>query len=139
MSPSSVPRRACSARFSVARRLRGRADVMRRAFFTVDMEPDCPPLRAGWRGIDEGAPRLMELLARHDIPATLFVTGALVRRSPDLVRAWAERGHELGCHGDAHVRFSTLAPHAAHADLARATESLSRFGPVRSFRAPNLD
>ena len=110
-----------------------------RAYFTVDMEPDCPPYMAGWRGIDEGAPQLFSLLRRHSIPATLFITGALVRRDPELIRRWADDGHELGCHGDAHVRFSTLAPHAAYEDLRRATDSLQQLGPVRSFRAPNLD
>jgi peptidoglycan-N-acetylglucosamine deacetylase len=109
------------------------------ACFTVDMEPDCPPYLSGWRGIDEGAPALLALLGRHRIPSTMFVTGALVRRDPDRVRAWAEAGHELGCHGDAHVRYSLQSRPAAYEDLARATETLSRFGPVRSFRAPNLD
>ena len=109
------------------------------AYFTVDMEPDCPPYLSGWRGVDEGAPALFSLLARRSIPATLFLTGALVRRNPDQVRAWAEAGHDLGCHGDAHVRFSRQSPEAAYADLARATETLSRYTEVRSFRAPNLD
>jgi peptidoglycan/xylan/chitin deacetylase (PgdA/CDA1 family) len=111
-----------------------------RACFTVDMEPDCPPFLSGWRGIDEGAPRLFALLRRWSIPATLFVTGALVRRDPGQVHAWADEGHELGCHGDAHVRFSTMAPAAALDDLRRATDTLARLGgPPRSFRAPNLD
>jgi peptidoglycan/xylan/chitin deacetylase (PgdA/CDA1 family) len=110
-----------------------------RACFTVDMEPDCPPYLSGWRGVDEGAPKLFELLRRWAIPSTLFVTGALVRRDPDRVRAWAADGHELGCHGDAHVRFSTMAPQAAFDDLRRATDALSALGTVRSFRAPNLD
>ncbi len=110
-----------------------------RVYFTVDMEPDCPPYLSGWRGIDEGAPRLMDLLERWSIPATLFVTGALARRKPEQVRDWIARGHELGCHGDAHVRLATMSTRAAREDLARATETLSRFARVRSFRAPNLD
>ena len=110
-----------------------------RVYFTADMEPDCPPFLDGWRGIDEGAPRLMTLLSRWSVPATLFVTGALARRNPEAVRDWVDRGHELACHGDAHVRLSTMSHADAVRDLERATSTLRAFADVRSFRAPNLD
>jgi len=110
-----------------------------RAYFTVDVEPDCPPYLRGWRGVDEGMPRLLALLERHAIPATLFTTGTVARRDPARVRDWVARGHELACHGDTHVRLSRLSHAAAHEDLRRATETLKALAPVRSFRAPNLD
>lgn len=112
---------------------------MRNAYFTVDMEHDCPPYLSGWRGIDEGAPVLLDLLARHAVPSTMFLTGAVMRRDEGRVRQWASAGHELACHGDAHIRYSKLAPAAAIDNLARATETLSRLAEVRCFRAPNLD
>lgn len=113
--------------------------MRKKLYFTVDMEPDCPPYLNGWRGIDEAAPRLLALLRHWSVPAALFVTGELARRNPDLVQAWADDGHAIGCHSDAHVRLSTLSPGAAYEDLARATETLRALVPVDMFRAPNLD
>ena len=40
---------------------------------TVDVEPDCPPYLTGWRGVEEGLPRLLALLADEGVTATFFV------------------------------------------------------------------
>ncbi len=112
---------------------------MPKVYFTVDVEPDCPPFLWTHRGVDEGCPRLLDLFAKHGVVATLFCTGAVARRSPDAVRRWLAEGHELGCHGDEHVRLSSVPLAEAYEDVARATETLSRFAPQRCFRAPNLD
>ena len=34
-----------------------------RVSFTVDLEPDCPPYLWTWRGVEEGMPRLLAMLA----------------------------------------------------------------------------
>jgi peptidoglycan/xylan/chitin deacetylase (PgdA/CDA1 family) len=106
---------------------------------TVDVEHDCPPFLTSYRGIESGIPRLLALLAEEGVPGTFFTTGDVARRFPDTVRRIVDSGHELGCHGDTHTRFSALAPPAAKAEIERATETLRPFYPVRSFRAPNLD
>jgi biofilm PGA synthesis N-glycosyltransferase PgaC len=41
-------------------------------------------------------PRLLGLLAEHDVPATFFVTGALAVRRDELVRQVADAGHSVG-------------------------------------------
>ena len=107
---------------------------MPKVYFTVDVEPDCPPFLWTHRGVDEGCPRLLDLFAKHGVVATLFCTGAVARRSPDAVRRWLAEGHELGCHGDEHVRLSSVPLAEAYEDVARATETLSRFAPPRASR-----
>src|SRR5882757_896548 len=43
-----------------------------------------------------GVPRLLELLAHLDVPATFFVPGWVAERHPRMVRAIAAGGHEIG-------------------------------------------
>ena len=41
-------------------------------YITVDVEPDCPPYMWTWRGMEEGMPRLLQLLDTEKVPVTLF-------------------------------------------------------------------
>lgn len=106
---------------------------------TVDMEHDCPPFLSTYLGIEQGTPRLLALLAQEGVPATFFTTGDVARRYPQVVQAIVAAGHELGCHGDTHRRFSRLDRDAAREEIRDATRTLRQFYPVTSFRAPNLD
>lgn len=108
-------------------------------FFTVDVEPDCPPYLHGWRGVTEGLPQLLDLLAGEKVPATFFVTGQTAERFPDTVHELVTAGHELGCHGHSHGRFGTMDRAQAELELSKASSVLRRFGPTTAFRAPNLD
>lgn len=107
-------------------------------YLTVDVEPDCPPFLWTWRGIDEGMPRLLDLLARHGVTATFFTTGNVARRSPGIVRALLGAGHELASHGMTHRAFDQLDADVARWELAESARVLRAFGPVVSFRAPYL-
>lgn len=107
-------------------------------YLTVDVEPDCPPFLWTWRGIDEGAPRLLELLARRGVPATFFTTGAVARRSPALVARILEEGHELASHGVTHRAFDRLDMDTARWEIEESARILREHAPIRSFRAPYL-
>ena len=112
---------------------------MHRVSITVDFEPDCPPyLSSTFRGIEEGAPRLLELFAELGVRATYFTTGEVATRYPDAVRALVAAGHELGCHGVTHTAFDTLDAHAARWEIEQSVRLLRTFAPVSSFRAPYL-
>ena len=45
---------------------------------------------------------LLDLLDRHRVPATFFVTGRNARNHPELIRKIKERGHDLGSHSFGH-------------------------------------
>ena len=73
----------------------------------------------------EGTPAVLAELERRGARATFFLVGEQVRRSPDVARAIADAGHEIGMHGDRHVlllrrRVGTLAY-----DLDRAAETIA--------------
>src|SRR5215471_6558269 len=106
---------------------------------TIDLEHDCPPYLKTYRGVTDGTPPFLNLLREEGVQGTFFTTGDVARRFPDIVRTIVDDGHELGCHGDTHARFSTLAPEAARQELERSSATLRSFDEVVSFRAPNLD
>ena len=82
---------------------------------------------------------VLELLARHDVKVTFFILGNLAERYPGMVRAVAEAGHEIGCHGYTHEMVSTLTPQRLTSDLTRARKLLQDLSgqPVSGFRAPS--
>jgi peptidoglycan/xylan/chitin deacetylase (PgdA/CDA1 family) len=106
--------------------------------WTVDVEHDCPPFLTTTRGIDEGMPRLLELFEQEQVRGTFFITGDIARRFPATVAAIRDGGHEIGCHGDTHTPFDTLDEATARSEIQASSAVLREFGPVTSFRAPNL-
>jgi peptidoglycan/xylan/chitin deacetylase (PgdA/CDA1 family) len=109
-----------------------------RVALTVDMEPDCPPFLWTWRGVTEGAPRLLELFGREAIPVTWFTTGETARLHPEAVRAVVDAGHELACHGVSHQRFDWMSRDSARWEIQESTRRLRDFAEITSFRAPYL-
>lgn len=105
---------------------------------TVDAEPDCPPYLRGWRGMEEGAPQLLDLFAGEGVPATFFTTGDAARRHPALVQRMVADGHELASHGMTHRPFPTLSAAEAEAEIRETSALLREHAPVTAFRAPNL-
>lgn len=82
---------------------------------------------------------LLELLDRAGVLATCFVLGWVARRHPRLVHALHAHGHEVACHGDAHVPIFKQAPATFAQDIRRAKDSLEDLigAPVRGYRAPS--
>jgi peptidoglycan/xylan/chitin deacetylase (PgdA/CDA1 family) len=89
-------------------------------------------------GPSEGTPRILEILARHQAPATFFQCGVNVERLPSIAREVREAGHEIGNHSHTHPLFCFRSPGFIAADLARAQAAIERhtgFRPVW-YRAP---
>lgn len=104
----------------------------------MDLEPDCPPFLRGFRGVDEGMPRLLEVLDTLGVRATFFTTGEVAQRSPALVQALVDADHELACHGMTHRAFPDLSEAEARWEITESAAILRAFAPVDSFRAPYL-
>ena len=108
------------------------------ASFTCDLEPDCPPYLKGFRGVEEGLPKLLALLEARSIRATFFTTGEVAQKYPEAVRAVLAGGHELGCHGMSHTAFTSMSKDEARAEIVQSASILREYAPVTSFRAPYL-
>ena len=112
---------------------------MTRVSISVDFEPDCPPyLSSTFRGIERGAPALLDLFGALGVSATYFTTGQVAERFPGAVRALADAGHELACHGVTHTAFDTLDERTARWEITESAERLRDVAAVTSFRAPYL-
>jgi peptidoglycan/xylan/chitin deacetylase (PgdA/CDA1 family) len=95
------------------------------------LEPYVPT--ALWRGgpgaphialtFDDGpdprdTPRLLDILAKRGVTATFFQLGERAERRPELVRAVADAGHQIGMHGYRHRPFPLEAPQVLRRHLA---------------------
>jgi polysaccharide deacetylase family protein (PEP-CTERM system associated) len=81
---------------------------------------------------------LLALLDELNAHATFFVLGMAARAHPQLLEPIVQRGHEIGCHGDAHRPVHTQTPDEFAADLraAKATiAALTGRTPI-GYRAP---
>jgi peptidoglycan/xylan/chitin deacetylase (PgdA/CDA1 family) len=89
-------------------------------------------------GPSESTPRLLELLERHQAPATFFCCGENVRRLPGVAREIVQAGHEIGNHADSHARLSLRSTAFIREEVLRAQRTISEATGVapRLFRAP---
>jgi len=74
--------------------------------------------------------QLFETLSRGGHRATVFFLGWIARRYPQLVREAAARGHEVGVHGDLHLRADEMSGPEFRDDLRRAKDSVEEAGGV---------
>jgi peptidoglycan/xylan/chitin deacetylase (PgdA/CDA1 family) len=98
-------------------------------------------LSQGQYGNRQGIPRILEILKRHDVPASFFVPAVVALLYPDEQRRVIAEGHEIGIHGWIHERNSVL-PLAAERDLQlRSADTLARIAGVRpvGIRTPSWD
>jgi polysaccharide deacetylase family protein (PEP-CTERM system associated) len=81
---------------------------------------------------------LLALLDELQAKATFFVLGMAARAHPDLVRRVAAAGHEIGCHGDAHLPVHSQTPEELGRDLRAATDTIQALTgqTPRGYRAP---
>jgi polysaccharide deacetylase family protein (PEP-CTERM system associated) len=70
--------------------------------------------------------------------ATFFVLGYVAERHPELVRAIAAAGHEIGTHGYSHTLIYQQTPDVFQEELARSNRILEELAgkPVIGHRAP---
>lgn len=85
--------------------------------------------------------RILETLARHDIPATFFVPGVSALLHPEEIRGYAEAGHEIGIHGWIHERNMLLAGDDERELQLRAADTLEQVCGTRpvGIRTPSWD
>jgi len=90
-------------------------------------------------GPDPGiTPRVLDLLGRHGIFATFFVTGEKAARHPGIIREILARGHSIGNHSFSHMPLLMLkGMRTLRREIKAAQTILGRFGIVPLvFRPP---
>ncbi len=100
--------------------------------------------RADWDSlpcrIEANTDRILALLDKAGVHATMFTLGWVAERYPQVVRRIVAAGHELASHGHGHQRVDEIGEAAFRADLIRARGLLEDIGgvAVRGYRAPTF-
>lgn len=85
-----------------------------------------------------GIPKILQLLRRHEVKATFFVTGWSIDAHPASCEAILAGGHEIAHHGYLHLRPDTADEATRIEEMDRALEAMKRvLGIVPAgYRAP---
>ena len=88
-----------------------------------------------------GVPRIMDVLRRHDVPASFFMPAVCAQIDPDETRRLVDAGHEVGLHGWIHENNSLLDAATERDLILRARDVLADLiGEVPvGFRSANWD
>jgi peptidoglycan/xylan/chitin deacetylase (PgdA/CDA1 family) len=124
---------------TIAREASPRRRRRRRRF--PALERLSPPARKVVLTFDDGpdadTPAVLDVLDELRISAAFFLLGEQVERLPELARAVAARGHEVGLHGSRHFRHD-LRPREGAADIRDGLSQLRAAigSPPRWYRPP---
>ncbi|OHB54857.1 MAG: hypothetical protein A2Y12_05450 [Planctomycetes bacterium GWF2_42_9] len=117
---------------------------------SFDMETDIGSWTPFYDGLVYGTPRILEILAKSEVPATFFFTAEAAKLHPDVVKNVDEAGHEIGCHSLCHETLGDeiipipglkpVLPEECYHRLSLATQILQDVlgKKITSFRAPRL-
>ena len=99
------------------------------------------PISRGEYGARVGLPRILDVLARHEVRATFFVPGHTADVYPEAVEAIHRRGHEIAAHGYLHETPVGLALEQEIALFERAESAIQRRigSRPRGYRSPAWD
>jgi peptidoglycan/xylan/chitin deacetylase (PgdA/CDA1 family) len=117
-------------------------DVQPESAAEIDIGNTSRPLVA--LTFDAGGPsaptaRILDVLAKHQVHSTFFITGEWAQQNPDLVRRIHSDGHEMGNHSMHHPNLQTLSDQGVCTELSQAEEvisSLTRATTRPYFRPP---
>ena len=99
------------------------------------------PISRGEFGPHVGAPRILDLLARHGIRTSWYIPGHTLETYPEACRSVAEAGHEIGHHGWTHRPPATLTREEEERELVRANEAIRKLTGrcALGYRSPSWD
>jgi peptidoglycan/xylan/chitin deacetylase (PgdA/CDA1 family) len=83
-------------------------------------------------------PRLLDLLAAHNVRATFFMIGSFAHQQPELVRRVLAAGHLIGNHSWSHPNLAITPAARVNQELTRTRDALQQItgAPIRFFRPP---
>lgn len=77
---------------------------------------------AAWGNEDTAT--LLEILKKHDVRVTFFMTGGWIEKYPDDVKAIAAAGHDLGNHSENHKQMSKLSKEECVQEIMKPHEKV---------------
>lgn len=94
---------------------------------------------AAWGNDDTQA--ILDILKKHDLHVTFFMTGGWVKEYPDDVKAIQAAGHDLGNHSENHKNMSQLSDEECKEEILKVHEKVKELTGVEMqlFRPPYGD
>jgi len=79
---------------------------------------------------------VLDVVYRHNVSSTFFITGSYAEAHPEMVKLMA--GREIACHGYSHTAFTKMTEEEARSEMVRCREVLEKLSgrEVVGFRAP---
>ncbi|HBI72405.1 MAG TPA: chitooligosaccharide deacetylase [Lachnospiraceae bacterium] len=90
---------------------------------------------------NEDTRNILDILAKHNIKVTFFMTGGWVNKYPDDVKAIAAAGHDLGNHSENHKQMSRLSKEECVEEIMKPHNRVKELTGVemKLFRPPYGD
>ena len=90
---------------------------------------------------NEDTAQILEILKKHDVRVTFFMTGGWIEKYPDDVKAIAADGHDLGNHSENHKQMSQLSKEQCIEELMKPHKKVKELTGVEMtlFRPPYGD
>jgi len=81
---------------------------------------------------------IMEILDKHEIKTTFFMTGEWVEKYPDCVKTLVEKGHDLGNHSASHPDMTKLSKEKQREEILKVHEQVKELTgyEMELFRPP---
>lgn len=73
---------------------------------------------------NEDTKQIMEILKKHDVKVTFFMTGGWVEKYPDDVKMILAEGHDLGNHSENHKNMSQISDSEKEQELMKVHEKV---------------
>ena len=74
----------------------------------------------------EDFPRIMDVLDKHKVKVTFFMTGGWVEDNPDCVKELVKRGHDLGNHSEHHYDMTTISQEEKDSELKTVHDKVKK-------------
>lgn len=83
-------------------------------------------------------PKLLDILASHEVRATFFLLGERAKSAPEIVQRMVTAGHIVGNHSWDHPNMAWSSPKVIHEQLRRTQDALEQItgAAVKFFRPP---
>ena len=109
---------------------------MKICFLSIDVEKRENQKNEPFEGVEKLS-NILDVFKKHKVGATLFVTGEVLEKYPDLVKKWSQ-DFEIACHGYYHNTLDKLDFEAREQqieDFCQLYQNILKV-PLRGFRAP---
>lgn len=90
---------------------------------------------------NEDTARILDILKKHDVRVTFFMTGGWVEKYPEDVKAIQAAGHDLGNHSENHKNMSALSEEEQKKEILKVHERVKELTGItmQLFRPPYGD